>query len=199
MVTRVTAKKSPTKGRGATKGVQKSLTDAVVGTLGLQGERMSKVDTAWLRMDSASNLMMIVGVWVIKPGISYGDLAERLQDRLLRYPRFVQCAIRWDAFDAWFSELRLHSIHSEVGPAWFQTDTGGPARAVGPQNPCILESRQQVHPALVMCLQRGKNCFLRPAKVGFLNRAKPNCRLWLNRPKNLWQTFFLGLDNSNRV
>jgi hypothetical protein len=30
-------------------------------------ERMSKVDTAWLRMDAPSNLMMIVGVWIIKP------------------------------------------------------------------------------------------------------------------------------------
>ena len=27
-------------------------------------ERMSGVDTAWLRMDSQANLMMIVGVWV---------------------------------------------------------------------------------------------------------------------------------------
>jgi WS/DGAT/MGAT family acyltransferase len=54
---------------------------------------MSKVDTAWLRMDSESNLMMIVGVWVIKPGIRYDDLAERLEERLLRYPRFVQCAV----------------------------------------------------------------------------------------------------------
>jgi WS/DGAT/MGAT family acyltransferase len=62
---------------------------------------MSKVDTAWLRMDSASNLMMIVGVWVIKPGIRYEDLAERLQDRLLRYPRFVQCAIEDAAGATW--------------------------------------------------------------------------------------------------
>jgi hypothetical protein len=83
MVTRVTAKKSTRKGSDTATGVQKNLTDAVAGTLGLRGERMSKVDTAWLRMDSASNLMMIVGVWVIKPGIRYEDLAERLQDRLL--------------------------------------------------------------------------------------------------------------------
>ena len=56
-------------------------------------ERMSKVDTAWLRMDSATNLMMIVGVWVIQPGIRHQDLALRLQERLLKYPRFVQCAV----------------------------------------------------------------------------------------------------------
>ena len=28
-------------------------------------ERMSRVDTAWLRMDNDVNLMMIVGVWLL--------------------------------------------------------------------------------------------------------------------------------------
>lgn len=59
-------------------------------TLGLEGERMGRVDTAWLRMDSDTNLMMIVGVWVLRPGISHAALRQRLQDRLLKYPRFVQ-------------------------------------------------------------------------------------------------------------
>src|SRR3954470_21100793 len=53
-------------------------------------ERMSKVDTAWLRMDSASNLMMIIGVWTLRPGISHADLCQRLQERLLQYDRFRQ-------------------------------------------------------------------------------------------------------------
>ncbi len=53
-------------------------------------ERMSKVDTAWLRMDSPSNLMLIVGVWLIKPGVSYKDTRDRIEDRLLKYPRFSQ-------------------------------------------------------------------------------------------------------------
>jgi hypothetical protein len=30
-----------------------------------RSERMSRVDTAWLRMDTDANLMMIVGVWLI--------------------------------------------------------------------------------------------------------------------------------------
>lgn len=34
------------------------VTRAVSGTPGLSGERMSKVDTAWLRMDTPSNLML---------------------------------------------------------------------------------------------------------------------------------------------
>jgi diacylglycerol O-acyltransferase len=46
------------------------------GALGLHGERMSKVDTAWLRMDTASNLMMIVGVWVLQAGNPFARLAS---------------------------------------------------------------------------------------------------------------------------
>lgn len=80
----------PHSATGVVHEVQKTVTDAVVGALHLHGERMSKVDTAWLRMDSASNLMMIVGVLVIKPAISYAALRERLESRMLKYPRFSQ-------------------------------------------------------------------------------------------------------------
>ncbi|MFG6468484.1 wax ester/triacylglycerol synthase family O-acyltransferase [Roseateles sp. BYS87W] len=51
---------------------------------------MSKVDTAWLRMDTEANLMMIVGVWSIRPGITLAALRERVAQRLLQYPRFRQ-------------------------------------------------------------------------------------------------------------
>jgi diacylglycerol O-acyltransferase len=63
---------------------------AATGILGLAGERMSKVDTAWLRMDSPSNLMVIVGVWALKPAISYPALCQRVEERLLKYNRFTQ-------------------------------------------------------------------------------------------------------------
>jgi diacylglycerol O-acyltransferase len=71
-------------------------------------ERMSRVDTAWLRMDNDVNLMMIVGVWRIQPGIAYGALCERVQAKLLKYSRFQQKVVEdamgalWvhdDAFD----------------------------------------------------------------------------------------------------
>jgi WS/DGAT/MGAT family acyltransferase len=68
-------------------------------SLGLEGERMSKVDTAWLRMDSPSNLMMILGVWMLRPGINHEALSQRVRDRLLPYRRFVQVA-REDAAGA---------------------------------------------------------------------------------------------------
>jgi len=51
---------------------------------------MSRVDHAWLRMDTEANLMMIVGVWSIRPGITLGALRERVAERLLQYPRFRQ-------------------------------------------------------------------------------------------------------------
>ncbi len=76
--------------RSAADAVPKSVADAVTGTLGLSGERMSKVDTAWLRMDSASNLMMIVGVWVLKPNVPIAAIRERFSERLLKYRRFGQ-------------------------------------------------------------------------------------------------------------
>jgi WS/DGAT/MGAT family acyltransferase len=88
----------------AARGVQKTVTDAVVGSLGLNGERMSKVDTAWLRMDSAANLMMIVGVWVIHPRLKLTDLRLRIEERLLKYPRFVQCAVEDAAGATWVKD-----------------------------------------------------------------------------------------------
>jgi diacylglycerol O-acyltransferase len=52
--------------------------------------RMSQVDTAWLRMDSPANLMMILGVWILKPALSYATVRRRIAQRLLQYPRFAQ-------------------------------------------------------------------------------------------------------------
>ena len=58
-----------------------------------RSERMSRVDTAWLRMDNDVNLMMIVGVWVLTPGVSVQALRERVSDKLLKYDRFRQKAV----------------------------------------------------------------------------------------------------------
>lgn len=76
-------------------------------------ERMSKVDTAWLRMDSPCNLMMILGVWILKPGLQYPQVCERLADRLLKYPRFSQ-RVQQDATGAnWVTDTRF-DIHRHV-------------------------------------------------------------------------------------
>ena len=56
-------------------------------------ERMSRVDTAWLRMDNDVNLMMIVGVWLLAPAITLAALRERIQAKLLKYERFSHRAV----------------------------------------------------------------------------------------------------------
>jgi WS/DGAT/MGAT family acyltransferase len=51
-------------------------------------EHMTGVDTAWLRMDSPGNLMMINAVEVFDTPIPYDALADRVTERLLRFDRF---------------------------------------------------------------------------------------------------------------
>ncbi|MBL8289647.1 MAG: wax ester/triacylglycerol synthase family O-acyltransferase [Rubrivivax sp.] len=60
---------------------------------------MSRVDTAWLRMDNDVNLMMIVGVWLLAPAITLAALRERIESKLLKYDRFRQKAVH-DALGA---------------------------------------------------------------------------------------------------
>lgn len=93
----------------------------VQGVLGLSGERMSKVDTAWLRMDSKANLMMIVGVWLLKPRITYEALCARVTDRLLPFPRFTQMAVEDAAGATWVQDptfkLERHVVRETLIPA----------------------------------------------------------------------------------
>ena len=70
-------------------------------------ERMSRVDTAWLRMDNDVNLMMIVGVWLLQPGITLAALRKRVEGKLLKYDRFRQKVVR-DAIGAnWVADERF--------------------------------------------------------------------------------------------
>lgn len=108
MVTRIVA---PEVARKAAKAVKKNATRAASGMLGLSGERMTKVDTAWLRMDSPSNLMMIVGVWTLKPGIRHADLCQRVEDRLLKYNRFRQRVVEDTAGATWVEDANFDIKH----------------------------------------------------------------------------------------
>src|SRR5678816_3206163 len=73
-------------------------------------ERMSRVDTAWLRMDNDVNLMMIVGVWLLTPAIDYETLCRRVEDKLLRYDRFRHAVVR-DASGAHWCDDAGFDIH----------------------------------------------------------------------------------------
>ena len=56
-------------------------------------EKMSSVDTAWLRMDSTTNLMMIVGVMIFDTPLDVERFKSLITGRLLVYPRFRQYVI----------------------------------------------------------------------------------------------------------
>ena len=83
-------------------------------------ERMSRVDTAWLRMDNDVNLMMIVGVWLLQPGITHAALTQRIEDKLLKYDRFRQKVVQ-DAMGAsWVDDehfdIARHVVHEALEP-----------------------------------------------------------------------------------
>jgi len=92
----------------ATSATASAVTRAATSAAKSAAERMSRVDTAWLRMDNDVNLMMIVGVWLLTPAITLPALKERIESKLLQYDRFRQKAVpdtlgaMWvtdDAFD----------------------------------------------------------------------------------------------------
>jgi diacylglycerol O-acyltransferase / wax synthase len=91
--------------------------DGPSGRPGPTPERMSRVDTAWLRMDNDVNLMMIVGVWLLTPAITHEQLRERVRAKLLQYDRFRQL-VRHDAAGALWVEDRAFDIdrHVTAGP-----------------------------------------------------------------------------------
>ena len=56
-------------------------------------EPMSRVDTAWLRMERATNLMMITSVMMFEEQMSLDALKRLVKTRFLAYPRFRQKAV----------------------------------------------------------------------------------------------------------
>ena len=108
--------------------VQKNVKRAVAGALGISGERMSKVDTAWLRMDCDANLMMIVGVWQLTPGIKHAAVCERIENSLLKYNRFKQRVVEDAAGATWVHDRKFdlaNHVVQETLPKASRTATGG--------------------------------------------------------------------------
>jgi len=81
-------------------------------------ERMSRVDTAWLRMDNDVNRMVIVGVWLLRPKVSYDALCRRVDQKLLAYERFHSIVERdvdgahWRIADDF--DLRRHVVREKL-------------------------------------------------------------------------------------
>ena len=107
MVTRLLNTAAQEAARSAPRRAVGKASRMAAGMLGLAGDRMTKVDTAWLRMDSAHNLMMILGVWTLRPRIDYDALCRRVEERLLKYPRFRQRVVEDAAGASWVDDSAL--------------------------------------------------------------------------------------------
>jgi WS/DGAT/MGAT family acyltransferase len=99
------------------------------------GKPMSRVDTAWLRMDSDVNLMMIVGVWIVHPAIRHGDLCERIRERLLRYERFRQKVVQGALGATWVEDesfnLARHVVVEKLRRRRGQSERGALQQRMG--------------------------------------------------------------------
>ena len=51
-------------------------------------ERMTAVDTAWLRMDRPDNLMMITGIMIFRDNLEFAELRSLLAKRFLAFSPF---------------------------------------------------------------------------------------------------------------
>jgi WS/DGAT/MGAT family acyltransferase len=72
---------------------------------------MSRVDHAWLRMDTDANLMMIVGFWLLEPRLGLAELSERVQRTLLAYPRFRQKVVEDATGASWVDDEHFDLGH----------------------------------------------------------------------------------------
>lgn len=75
----------------------------------LRREPMSRVDTAWLRMERATNLMMITGVMMLETPMDIQALRKVVEQRFLAYPRFRQKVVETPA-GAWWETDRDFDI-----------------------------------------------------------------------------------------
>nr|WP_326538446.1 wax ester/triacylglycerol synthase family O-acyltransferase [Pseudorhodoferax sp.] len=80
---------------------------------------MSRIDTAWLRMDNDVNLMMIVGVWMLATPVALQAVRARVADKLLKYDRFRQRVVQDATGAAWVDDEGFdlsHHVHAAPLP-----------------------------------------------------------------------------------
>lgn len=91
-------------------------------------QRISNVDTAWLRMDRPSNLMQIVGVMLFEGALDYERLLHSIERRMLSFRRFRQVARQDEGIYYWEDDtdfdlehhLRRAVLPGEAGKAELQ-------------------------------------------------------------------------------
>jgi len=105
-------------------------------------ERMSGVDTAWLRMDRPSNRMMVLGVMILDAPVDYRRLRRTLEERFASIPRFRQyphlnlSGAWWQTDELFDIDRHLHRVrlHGRRGPAELQRLVGKLASAPLPRS-----------------------------------------------------------------
>jgi diacylglycerol O-acyltransferase len=78
-------------------------------------ERISGVDTAWLRMDKPTNLMMIVGVMMLDGKPSRAAFKRVIESRFLAFRRFRSRAVQ-DAAGAWWEDEAALDLDHHIRP-----------------------------------------------------------------------------------
>jgi len=89
-------------------------------------EPISKVDTAWLRMEQPTNLMMINGVIIFDDQLDYERLLETIEQRFLTFRRFRQKAVDSTSGAHWILDedfdIRVHVRRTALPGAADQTE-----------------------------------------------------------------------------
>jgi len=79
----------------------------------IKREKMSSVDTAWLRMDRPTNLMTIVGIFIFEGAVDYARLKSTIASRLAPFRRFQQRVVV-DGSDAYWEDDPTYDIDAHL-------------------------------------------------------------------------------------
>ena len=72
-----------------------------------QRERISNIDTAWLRMEQPTNLMMITGVMIFADKLDIQRLKQTLMSRFLTHKRFLQRVVHAIGGAYWENDIQF--------------------------------------------------------------------------------------------
>ena len=84
---------------------------------------IAKVDTAWLRMETPTNLMMITGVMVLGEAVDFERFKEVVASRFLAFPRFRHKAVE-TARGCWWEEDEDFELTSHIRRIALPGDAG---------------------------------------------------------------------------
>jgi WS/DGAT/MGAT family acyltransferase len=80
-------------------------------------DKMSAVDTAWLRMDRPQNLMQICGVMLLRERVRYARLRKLIEQRFLIFRRFRQRPVELPALAFWEADPDFDLDHHVLSVA----------------------------------------------------------------------------------